>query len=123
MSRLKVAPPRIPTLVARMAPPPVADRPAYGAHRRGREPWQAWYKTAEWQRLRWACLTRDRFTCRICVTMVADTSLLVADHVTPHRGHPALFWAQDNLQTLCKGCHDTTKAREERQARQMGQGF
>ena len=30
----------------------------------------------------------------------------VVDHIQPHRGDPALFWDRDNLQTLCKPCHD-----------------
>lgn len=77
-------------------------------------PWRAWYKTARWQRLRWSVLVAADFTCARCQRMEADTALLVADHVTPHRGDAALFWDRRNLQCLCKPCHDRDKQREER---------
>ena len=69
-----------------------------------------WYKTAEWQRLRYRCLERDLFTCQCgCGRMEYDTSKLVADHKTPHRGNPALFWDIYNLQCMTKRCHDSGK--------------
>lgn len=76
------------------------------------------YKTAKWQRLRWSVLERDLFTCQRpdCRKVEADTSKLVADHIIAHRGDEALFWAEANLQCLCKACHDSAKQREERGA-------
>lgn len=79
--------------------------------RDARHAWRAWYKTARWQRLRWSILVRDLFTCRMCRRVEGDTKQLVADHVTPHRGDEALFWSPDNLQCLCKACHDSAKQR------------
>ena len=38
----------------------------------------------------------------------------VVDHITPHNGDQALFWNSLNWQSLCKICHDSIKAREER---------
>lgn len=76
-------------------------------------PWRGWYKLARWRRLRWQCLVRDLFTCQMCGHIEPDTSQLVADHKDPHRGDPRLFWDFENLQCLCKGCHDTTKQRSE----------
>ena len=72
------------------------------------------YGTARWQRLRWAVLVRDLFACRMCGAVHSDTSLLVADHIRPHRGDEALFWDEGNLQCLCKRCHDGAKQRGER---------
>jgi 5-methylcytosine-specific restriction endonuclease McrA len=37
----------------------------------------------------------------------------VTDHIIPHRGEPALFWAEWNLQTLSKRQHDTKTATED----------
>lgn len=71
------------------------------------------YGTARWQRLRWSVLVRDLFTCAKCQRVVADTSQLVADHITPHRGVIDLFWDAGNLQCLCAACHNVTKQREE----------
>jgi 5-methylcytosine-specific restriction endonuclease McrA len=42
-----------------------------------------------------------------------NTSLLVCDHIKPHRGKEELFWDEGNLQTLCKPCHDSLKQAEE----------
>jgi 5-methylcytosine-specific restriction endonuclease McrA len=77
-------------------------------------PWRRWYKTSRWQKLRWTILLRDLFMCQKCERIEANTSLLVADHKLPHRGSEGLFWDADNLQCLCKTCHDTIKQAEER---------
>lgn len=77
--------------------------------RRNAQAWRRWYGLARWKRLRWDVLVRDRFTCRMCQRVEPDTSKLVADHVRPHRGDPALFWDQDNLQSLCASCHSSAK--------------
>lgn len=70
--------------------------------------WRAWYKTARWQKLRWMVLVQAAFTCAKCAA-VSEGAGLVADHVMPHRGNAALFWNRDNLQCLCKHCHDSIK--------------
>lgn len=75
--------------------------------------WRAWYKTSAWQRLRWEVLKAARFTCARCNRVEGKTRLLVADHKVPHRGNHATFWDRDNLQCLCKSCHDGDKQREE----------
>jgi 5-methylcytosine-specific restriction protein A len=76
-------------------------------------PWKAWYKIARWRQLRLSIFKRDLYTCRKCPRIEGDTSLLVCDHVKPHRGDARLFWDETNLQTLCKPCHDRLKQAEE----------
>jgi 5-methylcytosine-specific restriction endonuclease McrA len=76
--------------------------------------WRKWYNLARWKRLRWDVLVRDLFTCQMCGHIEANTSLLVGDHKIAHRGDPDLFWDIDNVQCLCKACHDTDKQRAER---------
>ena len=97
-----------------------ADKAAASRQRDAAHQWRSWYKTARWQRLRWSVLVRDLFTCAMCRRVEADTSRLVADHKTPHRGDEALFWAEGNLQCLCKACHDSLKQRIERGAGREG---
>ena len=75
-----------------------------------------WYNTARWQKLRWSVLVRDLFTCQYCARLVSNTSKLVCDHVDPHRGDEAAFWAGP-FQCLCKPCHDSRKKREDRAVR------
>lgn len=49
----------------------------------------------------------------MCGELKADTSQLVCDHIEPHRGDEAKFWAGP-FQTLCAPCHNGTKQRIER---------
>ncbi len=107
MGRLKAMPARLgrmPERLQRVAEPDRDARPDY----------HAWYKTAAWQRLRWQVLLRDRFTCQMCCVIEGRKGQLVADHKHPHRGDEGLFWDPDNLQCLCKTCHDSTKQRIDR---------
>lgn len=76
------------------------------------------YGTARWQRLRLKVIARDGAVCRICgcLTTTGRTGSRSAevDHIKPHKGSDALFWDEGNLQTLCKACHGSVKARLER---------
>ena len=79
-----------------------------------RLPWRKWYRTARWRKLRAQVLLDAMYTCERCGTLEGDTSRLVADHKTPHRGREELFWDRNNLACICKSCHDGAKQREER---------
>ena len=113
MAKLKTIKPLVTKLAPRFgyAPGNERERSTYRdetqAHRR-------WYKTARWQKLRWSVLVRDLFTCKMCGRLEADTSQLVGDHKTPHRGDERLFWDEGNIQCVCKRCHDSEKQRQER---------
>lgn len=37
----------------------------------------------------------------------------IVDHKVPHKGEEALFFDPDNLQSLCKPCHDRHKQKQE----------
>ena len=59
---------------------------------------------------RWQ-IVRKRFLARhpLCVECEQSgklTPATVVDHIKPHRGYPALFWDEQNWQSLCKKCHD-----------------
>lgn len=85
-----------------------------GIHQDRGEPWRRWYNLARWRQLRLRIFIRDRFTCQCgCGQMEGNTSLLVADHKTPHRGDELLFWDEANIQTLRKSCHDAAKQKAE----------
>lgn len=115
MTKLKTLSPRLVKLPSRFGSA-TGDEAARHRHRDATQPWRAWYKTAAWQRLRWAVLVRDLFTCQMtgCGRIEADTSKLVADHRIPHRGDERPFWDEGNLQCLCKTCHDKLKQSQER---------
>lgn len=108
-------------LISTQRPKIIAEMPARGAHiRPGRsndEPYRKLYKTARWQKLRMSILVRDLFTCQMCGKLETNTSRLVCDHVEPHNGDPAAFWAGP-FQTLCADpCHNTHKQKIERSYR------
>jgi 5-methylcytosine-specific restriction endonuclease McrA len=103
---------------------PLVGRPkgekARDQHRRGNQPWRAWYKTQRWERLRRKAFERDDYTCQrsgeICGGTGNDPNTPVANHRKPHRGDPALFWDINNIETVTKRIHDSLIQAEERKA-------
>jgi len=94
---------------------PVAQDERERSRQRDRDtPWRKLYKTARWQRLRWKIIEQALFTCAMCGKLENNTSQLVADHIIPHKGNEFLFWDKNNLQCLCRHCHDGAKKRLER---------
>jgi len=117
MGRLKAAPHRL-SAVKPHRIQKAESRQEYD-RQRADVTWRQWYNTTRWRKLRWSILLRDRFQCQWpgCGRIEADTSKLVADHKQPHRGDETLFWADSNLQCLCKPCHDRLKQRAEQAIR------
>lgn len=52
--------------------------------------------------------------CVFCGKLNRVTPATVVDHIIPHRGDEVLFWDADNLQSLCKPCHDGAKQAQEK---------
>ena len=67
------------------------------------------YDTRRWRKLRDIVLSEEPL-CRLCGQMNRVTPSKIADHIIPHKDDPDLFWDRDNLQALCKLCHDSAKA-------------
>ncbi|RCW65178.1 HNH endonuclease [Pseudorhodoferax soli] len=66
-----------------------------------------------WQKAR-ARFLRNNPLCVYCERAGRVELATVVDHIVPHRGNPEIFWDESRWQSLCKPCHDVTKAREER---------
>ncbi|MEL7111223.1 MAG: HNH endonuclease signature motif containing protein [Pseudomonadota bacterium] len=67
------------------------------------------YKRAVWHKqLRPAQLAKQPL-CVYCQRKGITTQATVVDHIVPHRGDVALFTDPNNLQSLCKPCHDGEK--------------
>lgn len=74
------------------------------------------YGTQQWRRRSQAQLRREPL-CRFCLTYEGRyVQATVADHIVPHKGDARLFW-KGELQSLCKPCHDSLKAQQERGGR------
>lgn len=78
------------------------------------------YRTARWLRLRKAQLAKEPL-CRYCQQMGRVTAATIVDHITPHKGDVAAFYAGP-FQSLCKPCHDGAKQQLERTGRLRGCG-
>ena len=76
------------------------------------------YNSRAWRRRRLEQL-RAHPLCKLCLDLRGKvTAASVADHITPHRGDPALF--EGPLQSLCKHCHDSWKQQRETSGRIKG---
>lgn len=118
MGRLKALPPRLSAMAPRIGYAAPVDEAERSRQRDGSQAWRRWYKTARWQKLRMDVLVRDLFTCQMpdCRRIDLRPGQLICDHVEPHHGNEASFWAGP-FQTLCKTCHDGAKQRAERRGR------
>lgn len=118
MGRLSNLKPRFGALAPR-----VTTRADAQGHRPGEV--RDWYKSPEWQALRIRTFERDLYTCQLegCGVLCVPGDPVtppIADHKIPHRGDRKLFFAEDNVWTLCKPCHDGPKQRAEAAARRRG---
>ena len=104
MARLRTLGARVKTLGNRLA---VA---APGSWRNDKQSSTARGYGYRWQKRREQQL-RAHPLCCYCEREGRIVVATVADHVTPHRGNPALF--DGPLQSLCATCHSSTKAKEE----------
>lgn len=105
-------PGRIAAAPSRLAPPPKDER------RAASNPLRHLYSTARWARLRKKIFKRDKHKCQATgVGLVGGRKhphAAVCDHIVPHRGDLALFWDENNLQSVCKEWHDREKQRLEK---------
>lgn len=81
--------------------------------------WRTGKTTAErgyggrWQTVRRHFL-RANPLCVMCAQQGRVEAASVVDHIRPHEGDPSKFWDAENMQALCKRCHDSHKQRQER---------
>ena len=112
MGRLKAMPNRLGALPSRLGAAPTSELQR-SRDRDASQEWRSWYKTARWQRLRKSVLIRDGYRCQQTGTLLVgkypSPNSPVADHKTPHRGDPKLFWNMDNIQSVSKEYHDRVK--------------
>lgn len=71
------------------------------------------YGTKAWYRLRYHQLQKQPL-CQFCAERRRVTAADIVDHIEPHRGDEAKFFDPENLQSLCKSCHDSIKQQLEK---------
>jgi len=85
----------------------------HDARRRALKPWRAWYKSARWQALRLAQLSKQPL-CERCWESGKVTAATVVHHRKKHEGNEVLFFDPANLASSCAPCHDATEQQIER---------
>ena len=80
------------------------------------------YGTKAWHRLRTKQLMSSPL-CGYCLQIGITRAAQVVDHIKPHKGDTSLFHDPENLQSLCKPCHDRHKQRLERTGQLPGNGI
>lgn len=86
----------------------------------GRESWHYLYNRKAWKELRLDHLAKEPL-CVFCQREGKLTPATVVDHITPHKGNLDLFFNDNNLQSLCKLHHDSSKQKAEiRKINQIG---
>ena len=76
------------------------------------------YSSRYWKSLRRAALERSGYRCEQCFGRGHRVyNSLSVDHIIPHRGDLGLFRCGiDGLQVLCRHCHYSVKAKQDRLA-------
>ena len=93
------------------------------AGRRVSAQWHGWYSLPVWtDDLRPNQLLREPW-CRECARRGIHTRATVVDHIQPHRGNWIRFIDRDNLQSLCKSCHDRKTALEMAAEKRQNRAF
>ena len=80
---------------------------------------QRLYNSQVWHRLKYKQLLKEP-CCTYCDGVGHVVMATVVDHIEPHKGDLELFHDPDNLQSLCKMHHDSTKQREEKTGSVIG---
>jgi len=84
---------------------------SYEADRRATSATKSLYSLAAWRKIRADQLRREPL-CRFCIANGIARAATTCDHVEPHRGDVARFWAGP-FQSLCAPCHSSAKQRAE----------
>ena len=71
------------------------------------------YNSTAWRRLRELKLKRNP-VCEECYRRGRISKAAIADHVLPAREYPSRRLDIDNLQSLCRGCHNKKTAADKR---------
>lgn len=67
---------------------------------------------ARWHKARRMYLASNPL-CAECMRRGRVTAAAVVDHIVPHKNNPALFWQEDNWQSLCTKHHNKKTASED----------
>ena len=74
--------------------------------------WHAFYKTKEWDHKRREILQRDHHACVECKRRGRYTQANTVHHIVHLKSAPELALENDNLESLCRDCHEKIHEKE-----------
>lgn len=70
---------------------------------------RGWYGKGSWKRARMQALNRDHWLCQECLRQGRVRTAKEVHHLKPLELYPELGLELDNLESLCRECHEATK--------------
>lgn len=67
---------------------------------------KGFYRTYTWKKKRMQILERDRHACQECRKQGRYTEAALVHHIKHLQDEPALALTDDNLESVCKECHE-----------------
>ena len=64
------------------------------------------YKSKRWKSKRLAILRRDKYICQECKKYGKRKEAVTVHHIKHADTHPELAYDDNNLESLCQGCHN-----------------
>lgn len=64
------------------------------------------YKSKRWKSKRLAILRRDKYLCQECKKYGKIKEAVTVHHIKHADTHPELAYDDNNLESLCQGCHN-----------------
>lgn len=77
--------------------------------------WKAFYKSQQWERKRKSVLQRDHYACQECRRKGRYCRANTVHHIRHLKDEPELALEDDNLESLCRDCHEAIHEKENRQ--------
>lgn len=74
--------------------------------RRYKTNYDSFYHSGEWRAVRQRVLERDHYLCQVCKRAGHITPATTVHHITPVRVDYSKRLDPDNLETICKACHN-----------------
>lgn len=78
------------------------------------------YKSKKWEHKRKAILQRDGHLCQVCKKYGYSVEANTVHHIKPVEFFPELAWDDNNLISLCAGCHNKAHPERNKKWHKMG---
>ena len=78
---------------------------------------KGFYRTYAWKKKRLQILARDKHACQECRKQGRYSKAEIVHHIKHLQDEPGLALTDDNLESVCKGCHEKLHPERNREKR------